>query len=272
MRVRQRLRVLGKETAALSDWRSRLRMLRLRMSQRSRGDVPAPPVGSAVAVNAKALAGGPIWLRPRSSDVELVWAIYANDWYLPPPELAGRDVRRVVELGTNVGAGLAALATRYPQARLLGVEPDPANVQLARRNVERFGERCAVLETAIWPEDADLVVERSRREYALVVRPRTPDDPAAWPTVHARSLASVLGEFEPDHDIDFMFMDIEGVEQRVLEAGDLSWSRRVHCIRVECEREYGGEPGRCAAALSQLGFDTRIDPVPWGALVVGVRN
>ena len=272
MRYRSRLTVLMKEAAALSDWRSRLRLLALRLSQRRRGDVAAPRLESAVPVRAKALGGEPIFLRPRSSDVELIWAIYANDWYLPPPELQGRDVRRVVELGTNVGAGLAALATRYPDARLLGVEPDRANVELARRNLARFGDRCQVLETAIWSEDADLVVDRSRREYALVVRPRSADDPPEWPTVRARSMTSALADFEPDHDIDFMFMDIEGVEQRVLASGDLSWSRRVHCIRVECEREYGGDPQECAAALSRLGFDSRIDPVPWGALVVGVRR
>jgi hypothetical protein len=90
--------------------------------------------------------------------------------------------------------------------------------------------------------------------------------------VHARSLASVLADFAPDREIDFMFMDIEGVEQQVLESGDLSWSGRVYCIRVECEREYGGDPQRCAQALAELGFDARIDPVPWGALVVGVRR
>lgn len=271
-RVRQRLFVLRGELAALSDWRSRARMLRLRWGHFRAGDVPGPPADSAVPINVKALDGAPIHLRPRSSDVEAIWGTYANAWYEPPPELAAGGALRIVELGTNIGASLAGLATRYPEARLLGVEPDPENVRLARRNLARFGDRCTVVETAIWDEDAELVVDRSRREYALVVRPREPGDPPEWPTVHARSVGSVLADFDPGEPIDFMFVDIEGVEQRILESGDLGWTERVRILRVETEAEYGGEPQRCSELLTALGFRTRIEPVPWGALVLGVRD
>jgi hypothetical protein len=69
-----------------------------------------------------------------------------------------------------------------------------------------------------------------------------------------------------------MFVDIEGVEQRILESGDLGWTERVRLLRVETEIEYGGEPRRCSERLTALGFRTRIEPVPWGALVLGVRD
>ena len=271
-RSRQRLAVLAGEQAALSDWGSRRRMLGLRLRQRREGDVDAPRADSAVPIGVKALAGEPLYLRPRSSDVEAIWGTYCNAWYRPPAELEGRGDQRIVELGTNIGASLAGMATRYPTARLLGVEPDPENVRLARRNLERFGDRCTVVEAAIWDEDADLVVDRSRREYALVVRPREPRDPPEWPTVPGRSVASVLAGFEPGHDIDFMFIDVEGIEQRILESGDRSWAARVRCIRVECEHEYDGDPQRCSTTLNALGFRTRIEPVPWGSLVFGIRE
>ncbi|MDP9243703.1 MAG: hypothetical protein M3O77_01305, partial [Chloroflexota bacterium] len=57
-------------------------------------------------------------------------------------------------------------------ATILGVEPDPQNVALPGGTSRVFGDRCRVVETAIWDQDAELVIERSHREWGLVVRPR----------------------------------------------------------------------------------------------------
>jgi FkbM family methyltransferase len=270
-RVRHRLAISTKELMALSDWPSRRRMLQLRWEQRRRGELPHPQAASAVSVNVKALEGQPLYIRPRSSDIDMIWDTFVAGWYLPPAEVGDRPLHRIVEFGTNIGTGLTGLAIRYPDARLLGVEPDPQNAELARHNLARFGDRARVVESAIWDTDASLVVERRRREWGLVVRPREPKDPADWPTVPARSVGSVLGEFDPGEPIDFLFMDIEGTETRVLEAEDTSWADRVRSIRVECETEYGSDPQRCARALSAMGFQVRIEPVSWASFVFGVR-
>lgn len=270
-RVRHRLAIGTQELGALADWPSRRRMLSLRREQRREGELPNPQASSATSVNVKALNGGPLYIRPRSSDIDMIWDTFVAGWYLPPSELTDMPMRRIVELGTNIGTGLTGLAIRYPEARLLGVEPDPQNAALARRNLERFGDRVQLVESAIWDTDAELVVERRRREWGLVVRPREDSDPADWPTVPARSVSNVLADFDPGEPIDFLFMDIEGTETRVLEADDVSWADRVQVIRVECETEYGSDPQRSARALEAMGFDVRIEPVSWASFVFGVR-
>jgi len=60
--------------------------------------------------------------------------------HLPPDDI-GSPEPRIVELGTNIGAGLAGLAARYPAATLLGVEPDRQNAALPRWSFADFGER-----------------------------------------------------------------------------------------------------------------------------------
>jgi FkbM family methyltransferase len=269
--VRHRLAISTQELAALSDWPSRRRMLGLRLEQRRQGELAHPQASAAVPVNVKALDGQPLYIRPRSSDIDMIWDTFVAGWYLPPEEVGARPLRRIVEFGTNIGTGLTGLAIRYPDARLLGVEPDPQNAELARHNLARFGDRVQLVESAIWDTDAELVVERRRREWGLVVRPREPGDPTDWPTVPARSVGSVLSEFDPGEPIDFLFMDIEGTELRVLEAADTSWADRVQSIRVECETEYASDPERCARALSAMGFQVRIEPVSWASFVFGVR-
>jgi FkbM family methyltransferase len=259
------------ELACLSDWPSRRRLIGLRLQQQRQGEITNPEADTAVSVNVKALGGGPLFIRPRSSDIDMLWDTYVADWHLPPPEVRDRPLRRIVELGTNIGTGLAGLGVRYPDAKLLGVEPDPQNAALARRNLARFGDRCSFIQAAIWDVDADLVVVRTRREWGLVVRPREATDPPEWPTVPAQSVGSVLADFEPGEPIDFLFMDIEGTEQRILEADDTEWAQRVRCIRVECEYHYKVDVTACCDALVRLGFDVQIEPVGWATFVYGVR-
>jgi FkbM family methyltransferase len=270
-RVRHRAALTVQELACLSDWPARRRMLALRWEQRRHGEISNPAASSAVPVNVKALEGKPLYVRPRTSDIDMIWDTFVANWHLPPPEVRDGTLGRIVELGTNIGTGLAGLAVRYPEATILGVEPDPQNAELARRNLARFGDRCRIVETAIWDHDTELVIERSRREWGLVVRPRKDGDPPEWPAVAARSVGSVLADYEPGEEIDFLFMDIEGTEQRVLEAPDTAWAQRVRCIRVECENEYGADPVRCRDALARLGFEVRVEPVDWGAFVFGLR-
>jgi FkbM family methyltransferase len=269
--IRHRLAVSIQELRCLADWPSRGRMLALRWGQFRQGEVEHPAAASAVALNVSGLDGRPLLVRPRSSDIDVVWDTFVADVNLPPEELRDEPLRHIVELGTNIGAGLSRLAVMYPQATLLGVEPDPENVALARRNLAGFGDRCEIVESAIWDSDAQLVVERGRREWALVVRPREPGDPADWPDIPARSVGSVLAGFAPGEDIDYLLVDIEGSELRVLEGTDTAWAQRVRSIRVECETEYHGDPDRCARALSALGFQVRVEPLAWGAFVFGVR-
>jgi hypothetical protein len=231
------------ELAALADNESRRRMLALRFQQLREGNLDSSVAGDAVPLRVKALNGHRLHVRPRSGDIDMIWCTYVTNGHLPPG--VDSPEPRIVELGTKIGAALAGLAARYPRAKLLGVEPDPQNAALARRNVEVFGHRCRVVEAAIWDRDTELVT---------------------------RSVGSVLDSFEPCREVDYLSMRIEGTELRVLEADDVGWADRVRSIRVESEREYGSDPSRCADALRRLGFEPRIEPRSGGALVFGVRR
>lgn len=83
-------------------------------------------------------AGGrPIVIRHHSSDVMILDEIFGADEYAPPPgfahALADRPAPRILDLGANVGLfGVWALA-HWPQASILGYEPDPGNAAIHER-------------------------------------------------------------------------------------------------------------------------------------------
>jgi FkbM family methyltransferase len=267
--VGEALRRLASESTLMSGAASKARLARMRIERFRRGELDEPPRDTELLC-VKPLGGRELHFRPRTADIDMLQYSFKWNRHLPPPEL-GSDVRRIVELGTNIATSLSDLAHRYPNAEVLGVEPDPGNAAVARLNLAELGSRAQLIEAGAWDVDAQLVVERDRREWGLVVRPRRPDDPPEWPTIRARAVGSLLEEFAGQEPIDFMYMDVEGGELRLL-TSHAEWAQRVRAITVEVEREYDGDIPATEAALADLGFATvRTRDTGGIAFVTGLR-
>ena len=88
------------------------------------------------------------------------------------PEVTATLVRgaSVVDLHCGGGRWLIAVARRFPETRLLGVESEPDSVARARRNVEAagFGDRIRIVEAAVTDVDVSIGVhDLAYFQYAL---------------------------------------------------------------------------------------------------------
>lgn len=253
----------------LAGWLAVIRLKALGIARRSeRGGKNAEPVG----VPMRELGGSELWVRPATTDMIMATLDYRHGLHLPPAEASGRPMKRIVELGVNAGGALAGLAYRYPEAKLLGAEPDARNVALAERNVAAFGPRARIVQAAIWDADTDLAIQGSDA-FGLTVTSLGKDGaaPAGASVVGAMTIDSLLAAHAPGDDIDFMLMTIEGAEPRVLGAGG-DWVRRVRSIRVELHEPIGYLAEDCLAQLRGLGFEARAIPELQGGWALGVRR
>ncbi len=254
------LRSLLRQLRIAEGPRGALGVLRVVLAKRLRSErrlESAEPIGVPV----KALGGERLYVRPGTSDLRNASYYYDEDLYLPPPEVAGGELRQICELGTNMGAALTALAARYPSATLIGVEPDPGNVAVARRNVARFDDRCTVVEAGIWDVDADLVVDRETHygEHGFMVRERADGDAPEMPGIAALSIDTLLARHMPEGPIDYVHMTIEGTEPRVFARGG-EWTARVRSLRVEAHPEFGYPAADLIGDLEGLGYRAWSDP------------
>jgi FkbM family methyltransferase len=223
--------------------------------------------GDEVWMRVRPLGRNGVWLRPGTSDADVLWDTFFHRYHLPPPEAsAGRGVQVVWDLGANIGLTMAHMAELYPQARVFGVELDGDNARIAERNVEPWADRCTVVPGAVWVDDGEIRYHRhaSPSGYNVVADARPEADTAA----PARSLASLFAEHTPGEQVDYLKMDVEGSEFELLKR-NTGWAAAVRTIQVEAHFGYTLE--ECGADLRALGFEVR-PHAAHPASLVGVRR
>src|SRR4051794_27169161 len=238
----------------LADWRSRWRLIAMKLGARA----PGGGDGGPVELRLKPLDGGPFLVRPHTSDLATLIHAFVQGQHLPPPQTDKRPVTTVCELGANVGSSVVALAALYPDATVLGVEADPGNAAQAQRNVAGLGDRCKVVNAAVWDERAELVVGGSATD-GFVVRAAGDGDPPDLPRVPGLTLDQVLDDHLEGRDIDFLHMCIEGSEPRILGAGG-TWPSRVRALRIELYPDQGFDGPACVDLLTDLGYNAWFEP------------
>lgn len=220
-----------------------------------------------VQVRFRALNGVPVKLRPGTQDDGLAHDAFFKAHHLPPSSLEAKDLRVIWDLGANVGLTMAHMASLFPGARIVGVELDEDNVRLCRENIAVWGARCEIIHAAVWVADGTVAYERrAGHEQSFhvaedVVSPaaegtRAPASlHAATTTLHsqapAMSLNTLLARTAAEQ-IDYVKMDIEGAEARVLKE-HAEWAERVRSIKVEVHAPYG--VAECSDDLQRLGFE-----------------
>ena len=248
---------------ALGDRRSQARLLVGKALSAVRRDSTA--IQRPITLAVKDL--GEISIRPRGSDASLLAANLLEGHCLPPADASGASVLQVCELGSNVGVGLAVFAAEFPMAQILGVEAHPGNAALARRNLNALGDRCRLVEAAIWTED-DVEVQLQGDEPGLHRVAGSTD--SADLTARSMTVETLLAGFMPEGPIDYLHCDIVGLEPMILTA-DATWMSRVRSIKVQLYEDRGFRPDDALAALRRFGMSPRLGSTSYGRFAWGSR-
>ncbi|MEA2444950.1 MAG: hypothetical protein QOJ12_2242 [Thermoleophilales bacterium] len=219
-----------------------------------------------VEIEIAELSDRSVVVRAGTADVDTVWDTFVHRYHLPPPKVQRRGMHLVWDLGANIGLTMADMAQRWPEARVVGVELDAGNAELARRNFEPWSDRGEILEAAVWTEDGEAWYHRwAGGTSAYHLHEPTPGEEPQGPVVETLSLDTLLQR--TGGPVAFVKMDVEGAERELLR-GNTGWAAEVGCIKVEVHGDYTSAD--CVADLGRLGFEARPDK-RHAAAVLGVR-
>ena len=231
------------------------------------GERHQPAADTAVPVRVAQLDGNVVWLRPRSRDRAALEFLHLGH-HLPPAGLSG-PVRHAAVFGANIGLLAADLATRYPQARVLGVETDHDNAVLARRNLAHLADRCTLEEAAVWHRDETLTLAWAPDAWGQAVTGpgdrNGPDPGTGTRYIDAVDAGNLLAAFSGPAPVDYLLVNIESAWHEMLRHGQ--WTANVRCIKIEIQDHYD----EALPMLEVLGYQAQLQRLSWGAFATGTR-
>lgn len=191
------------------------------------------------------IGGAQLTYRLNRGDIQGIREVWLDQIYrMPPPH----SFRTVVDLGANIALTSVWLQREYRAELVLGVEPDPQNVALARRNMRANDVEGRVIHAAVGSSDGETRFAAAKAASNLGhVGP-------SGRAVRQVSMATLLAELPPDRRVDLLKLDIEGGEQDLLMADDVEWLTRVDAIIAEFHPEVVDIP-RLITQLQRHGFE-----------------
>jgi FkbM family methyltransferase len=171
----------------------------------------------------------PIKLRAATSDARAMADCLLGMQYDIDP---GFEPKTVLDLGGNIGCSAIYFANRWPNARIVVVEPLPSTFELLKENT-RFYSNIRSVHAAAHP----------RRETISLHVPKTGFWGARVTTVARNGAAQshsapgvpvedLMSEYGIDH-IDILKMDIEGSEADLFANNPHPWLSRTRLVMIE---------------------------------------
>jgi FkbM family methyltransferase len=168
----------------------------------------------------------PVAVRLRTTDVSLLSEVLGSaefdlDFPVPP--------QVILDAGANIGLTSVYYANKYPEARVLAIEPELSNYELLRKNTASY-PNIVCIHAALWKRNARITLaDPGLGHWGFQTAEKLSSSPLT--EVEGITIDSLMERFGIDY-IDLFRVDIEGAEQEVF-ANSAPWIRKVGVIAVE---------------------------------------
>lgn len=172
--------------------------------------------------------GSKIYLRKGSSDTRIFHTIFGQQEY--NIKQLDSSAKTIIDCGANIGLFTVYMKHKYPDAKVICIEPDRENYEQTLLNTKGLKD-VKVYQNGIWHRKANLAItdKYNGGKWGLVV------DEIPEPT--NESVASLglneLMSLENLESIDILKIDIETAEKYLFSQNYEEWMRRTKVIIIE---------------------------------------
>ena len=160
----------------------------------------------------------PLTLTSIPSDVWSIDETLRRDVYRLPNSIDQTRIngRTIVDLGANIGAASCLFASRFPNSKVIAVEPHPRNLRLLQANAATYRGQIEVIDGAVVPEAGSIAMKvfgSSEQNYmANGFHIQTGvDGSECRPGVRPVTPGDIITELDGD-TVGLLKVDIEGAE------------------------------------------------------------
>ncbi|MGZ5017283.1 MAG: FkbM family methyltransferase [Methylobacter sp.] len=173
----------------------------------------------------------PFRLRIPSSDVPTYKQVFINQEY---DFIVGRPPKTIVDAGANIGLASIYFANKYPDAKIIAIEPEYSNFELLKDNVAPYSNIIPI-QAALWDKNEEInLIDPGHGKWGFMTEMRNSSENLSGVTCHA-VMAMTLDKVMKDYNlekIDILKIDIEGAEREVF-SNNPSWIEKVDSIIIE---------------------------------------
>lgn len=172
----------------------------------------------------------PVYLRPGTSDIQTFEQLFYEDEYGFALDFVPRTI---IDGGANIGLAAIYFSNKYPEAKIISIEPEPSNFEMLVKNTVNYNNVSAHNAALTKNSKAKIIIEDKGLGHwgfmTTEVSGDVPQDAVVIPTI---SIFDLMREnnFE---SIDLLKIDIEGAEKELFETGYESWLPKTRVLVVE---------------------------------------
>ncbi len=200
----------------------------------------------------------PVYIRLGTSDLHVFQEIFLDSEYEAVRCQAVGDARTIVDLGSNIGISIRYWRMLFPDATIVAVEPDNANMAVCRRNaLAAGGPETKLIQACVAGTRRKVSLDRNNAAWAFKIQdtPAPSDTPGTADQIDALTMVEVLAQAGVTGPIDLLKCDIEGAEAEVF-ADCAEWIRRVRTLIIELHAPYTRD--RLLSDLRRGGFTGKV--------------
>ncbi len=169
-----------------------------------------------------------IFLRNDRYDTQIFTQIFMrNELDIPfakAPEI-------IIDGGANIGLATLYLKNKYPNAKIIAIEPEPSNFELLVKNTKKYAD-VVCLNSGIWNKNCRLQIIDNGDGNASFITKELAGNETPGNTINAVTITDIINQFKIRH-LDLLKLDIEGSEREVFKENYDEWLNKTKDIIVE---------------------------------------
>lgn len=188
----------------------------------------------------------PIFLRAQTSDISVFEEVFLNECYEISFEI---NPKIIVDGEANIGCATLYFANKYPEARIIAVEPEKSNLAILKKNTYSY-PNINIIRFGIWNKRAFLkIVNTEAENWSFRVQECSTQEGS----IEAITIDEII-RISKAEVIDVLKLDIEGAEKEVL-SGKPEWLGKINVLIIELHEHYSpGATDTFYKAISRYDF------------------
>jgi FkbM family methyltransferase len=170
-----------------------------------------------------------ITLRGATSDVRTFHQIFTDEEYNLKLDFYPQNI---IDAGANIGLAAVYFANKYPQSKIVSIEPEAANYNLLATNVKHYAGVYPLNKALSNIQETLQVVDIGLGNWGFTTTKTQSNESSVSNSIETITIPQLMKQYNFAY-LDIVKIDIEGYEKELFESNFEEWLPKTRCLIIE---------------------------------------